>query len=122
MYISYLITHKRAIRPCHPSHYIRLVFLLSRGGINDTYYENVLSDATKRTHSLYTYSPYLSPACRNKPHRRCRRDVGNGRDLGGNREERNQERVGSVATDPDSLKNSEEVGREEQDNQGLSKN
>ena len=32
----------------------------SRGGINDTYYENLWSDATKGTRSLYLYNSYLS--------------------------------------------------------------
>ena len=35
----------------------------SQGGINDTYYENLSSDATKGTLSLYLYSSYLSPEC-----------------------------------------------------------
>ena len=33
----------------------------SQGGINDTCYENLWSDATKGTHSLYLYKSYLSP-------------------------------------------------------------
>ena len=48
---------------------------------------------------------------RTKPDNRCRRGVGNGGDLGGNRKKRN-ERVGSVVADPDNLENSEEAGRE----------
>ena len=32
-----------------------------QGGVNDTYYEDLGSDATKGTHYLYLYSPYLSP-------------------------------------------------------------
>ena len=33
----------------------------SQGGINDTCYENLWSNATKGTHSLYLYKSYLSP-------------------------------------------------------------
>ena len=59
---------------------------------------------------------------RKKPHKSCRRDVGNGGDMGGNRTKRRQESVGSVAADPDSLENNKEAGREAQGTQGLSKN
>ena len=51
---------------------------------------------------------------RKKPHNSCRRDVGNGEDLGGNRKKRRQESIGSVATDPGNLENSKEAGREAQ--------
>ena len=33
----------------------------SQGGINDTCYENLWSNATEGTHSLYLYKSYLSP-------------------------------------------------------------
>ena len=33
----------------------------SQGGINDTCYENLWSNASKGTHSLYLYKSYLSP-------------------------------------------------------------
>ena len=33
----------------------------SQGRINDTYYENLSSDATNGTHSVYLYSSYLIP-------------------------------------------------------------
>ena len=45
-----------------------------------------------------------------KTSKNCRRDVGNGGDLGGKRKKRRQERVGSVAADPDNLENSKEAG------------
>ena len=45
----------------------------------------------------------------------CRRDVGNGEDLGAKREKHRQESVGSVAADPDSLENIKEAGREAQE-------
>ena len=49
---------------------------------------------------------------RKKPHESCRRDVGNG---GAYREkQRRQERVGSVASDPDNLENSRKAGGEAQ--------
>ena len=38
-----------------------LALLVLPRGINDTYYENLCSDATKGTHSLYLYSSYLIP-------------------------------------------------------------
>ena len=37
---------------------------------------------------------------RKKPHKSCRRHVGNGRDFGGKRKKRRQERVSSVAANP----------------------
>ena len=41
MYVyAYLDAYNRAIRPCHPSHYIPLVFVRQRG-INDTYYKTI---------------------------------------------------------------------------------
>ena len=53
---------------------------------------------------------------RKKPHKSCRRDVGNGQELGRNRKQRGQERVGSVAADPACViyreYNSKETGRE----------
>ena len=48
--------------------------------------------------------------------------VGNGRDLSGKRKTRRQERVGSVAGNPDNLENRKEAGREAQGTQGLGKN
>ena len=60
---------------------------------------------------------------RKKPHKSCRRDVGNVRDLGGKRKKRNQEfSAASVAAGPDNLENSKESGREAQRTRGLSKN
>ena len=47
---------------------------------------------------------------RKKPHKSCRRHVGNGGDLGGKRKIRGKERVGPVATDPDDLENNKEAG------------
>ena len=58
---------------------------------------------------------------RTNPHNSCRCDVGNGADLGGNRKERRQERVGSVSTDPDYLENSKEAEREAQGTQAQGK-
>ena len=40
----------------------------SQGGINDTCYENLWSNATKGTHSLYLYKSYLSPEHLVLPH------------------------------------------------------
>ena len=48
--------------------------------------------------------------------------MGNGGDLNGKIIKRAQERVGSVAADPDNLENSKEAGREAQRTQGLRKN
>ena len=56
---------------------------------------------------------------RKNPHNSCRRDMGNGRDLGGKRK---RHRLGSEAADPDNLENSKEAGREAQCPQGLSMN
>ena len=53
-----------------------------------------------------------------KTQRSCRRDVGNGGNLGGKRKTCRQESVGSVATDPDNLNTSKEVGRKAQGTQG----
>ena len=49
---------------------------------------------------------------RQKLHKSCKRDVGNGGDLGGNRKKRRQEGLGSVAADPDNLENRKEAGQE----------
>ena len=57
-----------------------------------------------------------------KLHKSCRRDVGNGRELGGNRKTCRQERVGSVAAKPDNLENSEEAGGKAQGTYGLNRN
>ena len=57
-----------------------------------------------------------------KPHKSCRRHVGNGGDLGGKRKKRRQERVDSVAANPNNLENSKEAGGEALGIQGLSKN
>ena len=43
-------------------------------------------------------------------HKRCRRDGGNGGDLGRKKKKRRQENVGSVAADPDNLENNKESG------------
>ena len=60
---------------------------------------------------------------RKRPHESCcKRDVENGGELEGKRKIRRQERVGSVAADPDGLESSEKAARESQDTQGLSKN
>ena len=59
---------------------------------------------------------------RKKPQKSCRRDVGNGGDLGGKRKKGRQERVGSVAANPGNLKKSKEARGEAQGTQGLSKN
>ena len=48
--------------------------------------------------------------------------MGNGEDMGGEKEKRRQERVGSVAAYPSNPGNSKEAGRGEQCIQGLSKN
>ena len=40
---------------------------------------------------------------RKKPQKSCRRQVGNGGDLGGKRKKGRKERVGSVAANPDNL-------------------
>ena len=59
---------------------------------------------------------------RKKSHNSCRRDVGNGGDVGVKRKKRRQERVGSVAADPDNLENSKKAGRDAKGTQGISKN
>ena len=59
---------------------------------------------------------------RKTPYKSCRRDVGNGGDLGVKYKKRDQESIGSVAADPDNLESSKEAGRKTQDTQGLSKN
>ena len=51
---------------------------------------------------------------RKRPHKSCRRDVGNWGDSGGKRKKRIQERVRSVAADPDNLENDKEAGGEAQ--------
>ena len=55
---------------------------------------------------------------RKNRHKSCRSDVRNGGDLVGKRKKRRQERVGSVAVDPDNLDNVKEAGREAQDTRG----
>ena len=45
-----------------------------------------------------------------KPYKSCRRGVGNGGDLDGNRNKRRQESVGLVAADPDNLEDYKEPG------------
>ena len=49
---------------------------------------------------------------RRKPHKSCKRRVGNGGDLGGKRKKRRKERVGPVAANPDNLENNKEAGEE----------
>ena len=49
----------------------------------------------------------------------CRRDVGNRGDSGRNRKIRRQERIGSVAADPDNQENIKEAGRKAQRTPGL---
>ena len=46
---------------------------------------------------------------RKKPHKTCRRHVGNGGDLGGKRKRCGKERVGPVAANPDNLENNKET-------------
>ena len=46
-----------------------------------------------------------------KPHKSCRRHVGNGRDLCAESKTRRQERVGSVAANPDNVESNKEAGR-----------
>ena len=52
---------------------------------------------------------------RKKPHKSCRRHVGNGGDLDGKSKKRRQGRVGSEAANPDNLENSKDTGGETQD-------
>ena len=47
---------------------------------------------------------------RKKPHKSCRRHVGNGGDLGGKRKTRRKERVVPVAAKPDNLESNKEAG------------
>ena len=47
---------------------------------------------------------------RKKPHKSCRRDVGNEGGSGGKWKKRTKERVGPVADNPDNLENSKEQG------------
>ena len=47
-----------------------------------------------------------------KTHKSCRRHTGNGGDLSGKRKKCRQERVDSVATNPDNLENRKEAGGE----------
>ena len=56
-----------------------------------------------------------------KSQKRCRCDMGNGRDLGVKRNILRQERVASVAADRDNLENSKKAGREARGTRGLSK-
>ena len=56
------------------------------------------------------------------PQNSCRRQVGNGGDLGGKREKCRKERVGPVAANPDNLESNKEAGVGAQSTQGSSKN
>ena len=57
-----------------------------------------------------------------KPHTSCRRDdIGSGGDLRGKRKQRIQERIRSLAADPDNIDNSKEAWREAQGAQSLRK-
>ena len=47
---------------------------------------------------------------RKKPQNSCRRQVGDGRDLGGKREKCRKERVDPVAANPDNLESNKEAG------------
>ena len=58
---------------------------------------------------------------RKKPHKSCRRYVGNGGDLGGKRKICRKERVGPEAANPDNRENNKEAGGGAQGTQGLSK-
>ena len=57
---------------------------------------------TQNTHK-HTHT-HTQKEKRKKPHKSCRRHVGNAGDLSEKRKKRRQERVGSVAADPDNLK------------------
>ena len=57
-----------------------------------------------------------------KSHKSCRRPVGNRRDLVGKRKKCRQEKVGSVASNPDHLEKSKEAEGGAQGTQGLDKN
>ena len=59
---------------------------------------------------------------RKKPHTSCRRDVGNGGNFAGNMKICRQERVGSVAANPNNRENSKEGGGEAQDTSDLVRN
>ena len=59
---------------------------------------------------------------RKKPHKTCRRNMGNGRDLGGKRKKRRKESVGPVAAKPDNLENNKKAEGGAQGTQGLRKN
>ena len=56
-----------------------------------------------------------------KPHKSCRRRVGNGGDLDGKRIKRRKERVGTVASHTDNLENTKGAGGGAQRTQSLSK-
>ena len=58
----------------------------------------------------------------NKPHKSCRRHVGNGGDLDGKRKKRRKERADPIAANPDNLNNNKEAGRGAQGTQSSSKN
>ena len=59
---------------------------------------------------------------RKKPQDSCRRRAGNGGDTGGKRKKCRKERVGSVATNPDSLESNKEARGGAQGTQDSSKN
>ena len=56
---------------------------------------------------------------RKKPQNSCRRDVGNGRNLGGKRKKRRKESVDSVAADPDNVEKKQEAREEITRDSGL---
>ena len=58
---------------------------------------------------------------RKKPQNSCRRQLGNGGDLGGKRKKCRKERVGPVATNPDDLERNKEAEEGAQGTQGSSK-
>ena len=58
---------------------------------------------------------------RKKPQNSCRRNVGNGGDLGGKRKTCRKERVGPVATNPDNLESNKKAGGGAQGTEGSSK-
>ena len=58
---------------------------------------------------------------RKKPHKSCRRHVGNEGDLGGKRGKRRKEGAGPVAANLDNIENSKEAWGGAQGTQGLSK-
>ena len=59
---------------------------------------------------------------RKKSQNSCRRHVGNGGDLGGRRKICRKERVGPIATKPDTLESNKEAGGEAQGTQGSTEN